>query len=397
MMKYKNYWHLIISNPIYIVVFLLLSINSSVLFAQQTDLGSEIYTKGLSEHKVDMGDGFDAPAQLFPCANCHGQWGQGSQESGIYAPNITWQQLTKPYDLQSTQGRQRQAYDLASFNRVLLDGVDSSGNTLASIMPRYDYNKEQIHSLWLSLKNLSDPQINGIETNRISIGVVLANSPYRQTIITLLRTYFQQINNNGGIFQRQIHLLTDKTPAFKSGCCIAMLTFEVSDLPQWARHLPNIVVFSSLNEPLKNTHNSLFALYPGAEHRSEILRTYSNNKINEEYSLMIKPPGIELVTKRGQAEYLDLVNSSGIELQWISEQLWMLSATKLLLHVLNRVGRDVDSQKLINGLTDTHDYHTHLGPPLSFGPQRFIGAKGIMIKNSIDNKWLWYQPKVLNH
>ncbi len=377
-------------------LLLLLTINSAI--SENLEVGQSIYNQGLDNHKVDMGEGFDVSAQYFPCANCHGRWGQGLQEAGVYAPNITWQQLSKPYQLQSTQGRQRKPYDLALFSRALSSGVDSSGATLSNVMPKYDYNASQVTALWEALKHLSKQEVPGVESNILNIGVILGDEAHRQTIIKILQTYFKQINNTGGIFQRQLRLIIDKTAAFKPDCCIAFMAYQIADFPKWTVNSTRISVFSTLNDTSQNTENPIFALYPGSQHQLKILRDYFNKNNNEssEMNWQVKPSGTELVTKRGQAEFLNVVKQSAVELQWIPEQLWMLSASKLLLQALNQVGRDVDSQKLIDALSNTHDYHTHFGPALSYGPQRFVGAQGAMIKKSIDQKWLWYQSEVSN-
>ena len=354
-------------------------------------LGEIIYTEGLENHTANLGDDINVSAQLFPCVNCHGRWGEGSQEGGVVAPNITWSQLNKPYQLTTTRGRSRAAYDLASFSRVIRTGIDSAGQKLATIMPRYDYTEAQIQALLLTLKQLSKQSVIGVEPDTIKIGLVLGQIQQRSLIIKLMQSYFQQINHNGGVFQRKIKLVLDNTTDFKAGCCLVMLTYSEDFFPHWASSSIRISVFSSPLDAAVTDKPPSFSLYLGEKGRQILLEKYRKGHLPSQ-QWQIKPPGLELVTQRGQAEYLQIAQQAEVPAKWLAEQLWILSASKLLIHALNKVGRDVDSHKLTEQLSKTHDFHTHFGPSLSFGAQHYIGAVGGMIRAVLsESEWIWYQ------
>ena len=354
-------------------------------------LGEIIYKEGLENHLVNLGDGFNVPAQLFPCANCHGRWGEGSQEGGVVAPDITWSQLNKPYYLTTTRGRSRAAYDFVSFARVIRTGIDSAGQDLATIMPRYNYTEKQIKALLLTLKQLSKQSVIGVESDTIKIGLVLGQLQQRSLIIKLMQSYFQQVNLNGGVFRRKIQLVLDNTSDYKADCCLAMLAYSEHIFPPWASSLTRITVFSSPLDSVATDKTPPFSLYLGEQARQALLEKYRKRHLSSQH-LIIKPPKLEQVTQRGQAEYLQIALQAGVPVKWVPEQLWMLSVSKLLVHTLNKVGRDVDPQKLTEQLSKTHDFHTHFGPSLSFGPQRYIGAVGGVVHALLDQKgWVWYQ------
>lgn len=352
-------------------------------------LGETIYKEGLNNYLVNLGDGFNVSAQLFPCANCHGRWGKGSQEGGVVAPNITWSQLSKPYNIATTNGRYRAAYNHESFTRVIRTGIDSAGQNLATIMPRYNYTEAQIKALLKTLKQLSKQSVIGVESDTIKIGLVLGQLQQRDLIIKLMQSYFQQINLNGGIFQRKIHLILDNTSGFKADCCLAMLSYSEDMFPVWASSLTRINVFSSSFKELKKSNYPSFSLYFGEQARQKWLKKYQHdNKLTKVWE--IKPPSFEMTTQRGKTEYLKIAQQAKVTTKGLAQQLWLLSAGKLLVHALNESGRNIDTKKLTMKISNIHDFHTHFGPSLSYGAQHFIGASGGMIREvgSLDN-WSW--------
>lgn len=60
-------------------------------------------------------------------------------------------------------------------------------------------------------------------------------------------------------------------------------------------------------------------------------------------------------------------------------QISAYSGTKVLLEALKRTGKDLSREKLIQTLEGFYNYQTGLTPPLSYGPNRRIGAMGAYI------------------
>ncbi|HKR13479.1 MAG TPA: ABC transporter substrate-binding protein [Pyrinomonadaceae bacterium] len=60
-------------------------------------------------------------------------------------------------------------------------------------------------------------------------------------------------------------------------------------------------------------------------------------------------------------------------------QISAFSGTKVLLEALKRTGKDLSREKLIQTLEGFYNYQTGLTPPLSYGPNRRVGAMGAYI------------------
>lgn len=183
--------------------------------------GKQIYLFGTSSKKIPvtatLGENGDPiPASTFPCANCHAATGQGKAEGGIIPSDITWPTLTKPYDLTSSSGRKRGPYTERTLKRAITLGFDSSGNSLGAAMPHFQMSQEDLTALVAYLKTLgtsTDSRLadQGLSETRILIGVILP--PTRLTemhnaVDSAVRAYFEELNQQGGVFGRRIELRT---------------------------------------------------------------------------------------------------------------------------------------------------------------------------------------------
>ena len=101
--------------------------------------GRELYLRGKSAagHAVMATVGDTTIEVPMPCASCHGADGHGRTEGGVRAPEITHDALAH----ESALVRRRVAYDAHKLVRAIALGFDSSGNTLAAPMPRYQLQR----------------------------------------------------------------------------------------------------------------------------------------------------------------------------------------------------------------------------------------------------------------
>lgn len=60
-------------------------------------------------------------------------------------------------------------------------------------------------------------------------------------------------------------------------------------------------------------------------------------------------------------------------------QVLAYSSAKILIEALKRVGKDLSRERLIQSLEGFYNYHTGLTPPITYGPNRRIGAMGAYI------------------
>jgi len=176
--------------------------------------GKEIYYRGTASGKeifalLDGGQ-TRVNASVIPCAGCHGADGRGKNEGGVAAPDITWAALTKPYSVPRPDGRSRPPYTESSVKRAIAMGMDSGGQPLLPVMPRFQLSYQDANDLVVFLKQLGQVADPGVFDSSIRIGIVLPQ-PERlpalhDAIRKSLSTYFDDINNAGGIYSRRIEL-----------------------------------------------------------------------------------------------------------------------------------------------------------------------------------------------
>jgi ABC-type branched-subunit amino acid transport system substrate-binding protein len=187
--------------------------------------GKQIYVLGTSVSGKDIfayvGEGsIEVPASAMACASCHGLDGQGKPEGGVSPSNLSWEALTKPYGLAHADGRRHPAYTERGLELAITRGVDPAGNHLLNVMPRYQMAKEDLADLIAYLKVLGKDRDPGISETKIVIGGVVpatgALGEMGQAVRALTTAYFDEVNSQGGIYNRRVELKfveTGETPA----------------------------------------------------------------------------------------------------------------------------------------------------------------------------------------
>lgn len=187
--------------------------------------GKQIYVLGTSASGKDMfayvGEGsIEVPASALACANCHGLDGQGKPEGGVNPSNLSWEALTKPYGLEHADGRRHPAYTERGLEFAITRGTDPAGNRLLNVMPRYQMSKEDLADLIAYLKHLGKDRDPGISETKIVIGGLVPATGtlvgMGQAIRALTTAYFDEVNSQGGIYNRRVELKfveTADTPA----------------------------------------------------------------------------------------------------------------------------------------------------------------------------------------
>ena len=95
--------------------------------------------------------GGTVPGAMTACVGCHGRDGTGNSEGGVTPTSVRWRDLVRPYDVNSPSGRRHGAYDEALVQRALTVGLDSAGNRLDAVMPRFRMSNADMADLiaWL--------------------------------------------------------------------------------------------------------------------------------------------------------------------------------------------------------------------------------------------------------
>lgn len=178
--------------------------------------GKQIYMEGVSpsgqEMEAILGEGSTrVPANLMPCASCHGRDGKGRPEGGVAPSEITWERLTSALRSTAALERHRPAYTIAMLQRAIFEGTDPAGNPLGTTMPRYRLSSQDRDNLIQYLKVLGKEPEPGVTEISIRVGTIIpASGPLAaagQSSAALLKAYFAELNRQGGIYGRQVELL----------------------------------------------------------------------------------------------------------------------------------------------------------------------------------------------
>jgi len=182
--------------------------------------GKKIYTQGTSPTGKDilayLGESsLEMPGNTMPCANCHGLDGKGKPEGGVVPSNLTWEELTKPYGAAHADGRQHPPYTERGLELAIQRGLDPAGNKLLNVMPRYVMSKDDLADLILYLKRVGGDRDPGISENKIVIGTTIPTGALAGTgeaIKAVLSAFFDDLNDRGGIYNRQFELKIIELP-----------------------------------------------------------------------------------------------------------------------------------------------------------------------------------------
>jgi hypothetical protein len=96
------------------------------------------------------------PAKGVFCAGCHGLDGKGGRKGDAVAPDITYGGLSRQSTASASSTRQRAPYTDALLARAIIQGLDSSGEQLSPLMPRWMLSESELQDLLSYLKRLGN-------------------------------------------------------------------------------------------------------------------------------------------------------------------------------------------------------------------------------------------------
>lgn len=103
------------------------------------------------------------------------------------------------------------------------------------------------------------------------------------------------------------------------------------------------------------------------------------------------------ITDAGRSEYANLAQAHALPPDHLQGQIAAFAAAKLLVEGLRRSGRTLTRLALVDALEALYGYETGVTPPLSYGPNRRIGARGAhvvavdLIKKSYEPVGGWHE------
>jgi ABC-type branched-subunit amino acid transport system substrate-binding protein len=477
--------------------------------------GRQIFLYGTGYNGVPIdalaGEGtVKVPAAVLRCVNCHGPDGRGRPEGGLYPSNIRWTELSKPYAITTSSGRERPPYNESLVIRAITMGIDSGGNRLNAAMPKYQLSREQAADLVAYLKALNDMLDPGITDRSIKIGIILPPeetfSGMHRALLETLPAALQKVNDEGGLYGRKLSWVFSSAPQLSRAesfqkfiqqeqpfalveSFIAGDESEINSCIEENRIplIGAISLFPRVDPPIDRY---AFYLLSGIQEQSEALARFAANKqrlkaalslvvydqeegiraaidrITKEaetigwarpqlvrvqevknWSLLLRDEKIDAVfwlasgeflgalftgaiasqvfplvlapsafvgseifqaprqfsghlflsfpilpsdqTKEGEMEYLELARTGRFSPGNLAERLIALSAVKLLIYGLEKAGRDLTREKIVESLENLYHFETDQTPPLSFSPNRRVGANGAhVIGIDLDKKQL---------
>ena len=356
--------------------------------------------------------GTEVPASALPCAGCHGRDGRGRSEGGVTPSDLT------------------RIDDERLLKRAIAMGLGSKGE-LHVAMPRYRMSQEDMAALIAYIQSLGHETDPGVSGAVVRIGTLLPPS-LSKPVQAALAARFQ---DTGELWGRRIELralqlagppegwpaqardfLKREEVLAVVGAFLAGADVELAKVFQ-EQEVPLIGPFTL--HPQENRY--VFHLSPGLEDQARALARFAKEKglkdplffpgsgpealarLREaeksgshptllatgkaaDSALLSAPAGFEgrifvaVPALPGEPEaYRTLAAKHGLARDQRSAQLAALAAAEVLLEGLERTGRDLTRDHLIEKLEELRAFDPGYGPPVTFGPARRIGARGAYI------------------
>ncbi|HZH90389.1 MAG TPA: ABC transporter substrate-binding protein [Pyrinomonadaceae bacterium] len=283
-----------------------------VALTPEENRGKQIYLRGTSasgrEITAYLGEGsLEVPASAITCAGCHGAEGQGKPEGGIAPSNLTWAALTKPYGITHASGRKHPPYTERALELALTRGLDPAGNRLLNVMPRYQMAREDMNDLIAYLKRLGTDRDPGVTDTSIRIGMLVsartgALAEMGAAIKSVAAAYFEEVNSQGGIYNRKIELkfaetgdsaaatsasverlIRDEQIFALSGAMIAGADKEIATLAQTSE-VPLVGPFTLYPPVTPSVNRQVFYLLSGIDDQARALVVFAAQKFADDKS-----------------------------------------------------------------------------------------------------------------
>ncbi|TAN43638.1 MAG: hypothetical protein EPN25_00160 [Nitrospirae bacterium] len=211
---------------IFITIILMQTASVSAVFAgprpSPEDRGREIYFTGTSSSGRPVAayfghDLIEIRGKGAACAGCHGYDGKGRPESSVVPTNITGKYLLKAFGHIHPDGMMHEAFTKDSLRSYLRDGIYPGNKRGDPAMPVYDMPDEDLDALVAFLAVLGTLNDPGLTGRAIRVGTIIPLNDLPgdpgQVVEKTLRSYFEDINDNGGIYNRKIELTVGRIPS----------------------------------------------------------------------------------------------------------------------------------------------------------------------------------------
>ena len=126
----------------------------------------------------------------FSCRSCHGLSGMGTIEGNYIVPPIAGRFL-----YETSAQPKRPAYDNESLARALRDGIDSTGQPLDPLMPRFVLDDDEVADLAAYLQGLSSGTSPGVDDKVIRFATVVTDEvdpQVRDAVLAVVKTFVDE-------------------------------------------------------------------------------------------------------------------------------------------------------------------------------------------------------------
>jgi len=208
--------------------------------------GEAIYRQGrLPSGELLRGERQGAPplqGQDAACVQCHRRSGLGMVEGKIVIPPISGRLLFRPgqrifRDSPMHEGEthllptppDRPAYDEATLERAIREGVGANGHPLDYLMPRYDLDDAAMGDLIAYLRHLSSVRVRGATGTTLHFATIVtpdADPVARAGMLNVLEHYFAEKNS--------VYMGEAATPLLQGGRPIQLRTQRQWQLHVWS-------------------------------------------------------------------------------------------------------------------------------------------------------------------
>jgi len=388
------------------------------------DTGNSLERSTVSIGGMDV----SLPAASFPCTSCHGELGVARAERGVTPPDISKQALTRSY--RSSEGRTlRPPYTRELFARAVQIGLDSAGQELATSMPRFDLEEEDINALWLFLDNLKTLTTPGVSENTITLGGVLdtgrLSASEQSAILQTWVSLFEKVNTNGGINGRLIKikkidvgtedlddvfaLLVPTIIPYEPGNPIPVIggsgtvalgsqsfrllagdaeqtaALEIFAATELDKLNPSDVKCGQANQGVLILRNPACAAdASGAQTLLVALGVFSQSshaaRMNwPEETYVAVPQRLDRVSQSSQSAFLQFRRNTTPRHDHVVFEADAYSSGVLAIEALIRSGRSVTRGKFVSSLESIQEFDGAMTPALTFTPNRRTGSTGVDI------------------
>lgn len=196
-----------------VIVLILFSLpfgNRADTGGQPVSYGKDIYRNGMRPNgkpiEATGAGGTRLNGRQVTCYNCHRRSGLGTSEGNKQVPpitgNILFQDRTRTHrelrKIRLSGAGARPAYDKDSLKRAITEGIDVTGRTMDTLMPRFEFSDKELDYLIAYLMTLTTASPPGVTNNEVRLATVFTpgtDEALKKSALQIMQKYFHDYNS----------------------------------------------------------------------------------------------------------------------------------------------------------------------------------------------------------